>query len=221
MSAPQTSGSSSEVVILIFAFIIFNALRRTYRMYRGTRFSKSRTILYAAVYVLIGVVFSATSFYEGVPALLAPLYAVVAAVAAAGSYMYSDRRITFWKSDGTVYFRGGVVIYLIYLAGLIIRLTIDFVVIGPDVFNFTPGLTLTGTALYATIATDLLLMLGVGLLLGRNLRVLKRYGRIERGEDAIPDTPPPLGSESGSAPQPPSISLVTSGAGSGSSDHQV
>jgi hypothetical protein len=210
MSAPQTPGSSSEVVLLIFALIIFNALRRTYRMYRGTRFSKSRTVLYAAVYVLIGVVFSATSFYEGVPALLAPLYAVVAAVAAVGSYMYSDRRITFWKSDGTVYFRGGVVIYLIY-----------FVVIGPDVFNFTPGLTLTGTALYATIATDLLLMLGVGLLLGRNLRVLKRYGRIERGEDTIPDTEPPLGSESVSAPEPPSMSLATSGAASGSSDRQV
>ena len=92
-----------------------------------------------------------------------------------------------------------MIIYIIYLVGLIIRLTIDYVVIGPSAFSFTAGFALTGTDLYATIATDLLLMLGVGLLIGRNLRVLRRYRRIERGEDTIPDTPSPLGSETGSA----------------------
>jgi hypothetical protein len=200
VSAAQSSGSS-ETVLIIFALIIFSALRRTYNMHRGTRFSTGRTILFLFIYAAIGLIFSATSFYEGIPVLLAPIYVLVLAGAAVASYIYSDRRITFWRRpDGAIYFRGGVIIYLIYLVGLIIRLTIDYVVIGPDVFSYTPGLVLTGTALFATVATDLLLMFGVGLLLGRNFRVLKRYRRIERGEDAIPDTPSPLGSETGSAP---------------------
>jgi hypothetical protein len=200
VSAAQSSGSS-ETVLIIFALIIFSALRRTYNMHRGTRFSTGRTILFLFIYAAIGLIFSATSFYEGIPVLLAPVYVLVLAGAAVASYIYSDRRITFWRRpDGAIYFRGGVIIYLIYLVGLIIRLTIDYVVIGPDVFSYTPGLVLTGTALFATVATDLLLMFGVGLLLGRNFRVLKRYRRIERGEDAIPDTPSPLGSETGSAP---------------------
>jgi hypothetical protein len=198
MSASQSSGS--ETILIIFALIIFSAVRRLYSMHRGTRFSMGRTILFLVIYSAIGLIFSATSFYEGVPLILAPLYAVVLIAAAAGSYIYSDRRITFWRrDDGAIYFRGGVIIYIIYLVGLIIRLSIDYVVIGPSAFSFTPGFTLTGTDLYATIATDLLLMFGVGLLIGRNLRVLRRYRRIERGEDTIPDTPSPLGSETGSA----------------------
>ena len=200
MSTASSSGSS-EGVLLIFVFIIFAAVRRTYNMHRGTRFSVGRTILFLFIYSAIGLIFSATSFYEGVPLLWAPIYALVLAAAAVASYIYSDRRITFWRRpDGAIYFRGGVIIYLIYLVGLIIRLVIDYVVIGPDVFSFTPGITLTGTALYATVITDLLLTFGVGLLMGRNLRVLSRYRRIERGEDTIPDTPSPLGSETGSAP---------------------
>jgi len=198
MSASQSSGS--ETILVIFALIIFSAVRRLYSMHRGTRFSMGRTILFLVIYSAIGLIFSATSFYEGVPLVLAPLYALVLIAAAAGSYIYSDKRITFWRrDDGAIYFRGGVIIYIIYLVGLIIRLTIDYVVIGPSVFTFTTGFTLTGTDLYATIATDLLLMFGVGLLIGRNLRVLRRYRRIERGEDTIPDTPSPLGSEAGSA----------------------
>ncbi|MGA2664273.1 MAG: hypothetical protein ABSF83_04950 [Nitrososphaerales archaeon] len=196
-----TSGTaSSQTFLLIFAFIILMAIRRVYRTYRGTRFSVGRTIIFAAVYVGLGLLFSAGSFYEGVPVLLAPLYALLLAGAAAASYRYADRRITFWRgSDGSLYFRGGVVIYLIYLAALLIRLAIDYAVIGPDVFNFSfsPGSALTGTALYGTVATDLLLMFGVGLLLGRNLRVLRRYRRIAGGQDAVPETPSPLGGGGG------------------------
>jgi hypothetical protein len=202
------SSGSSQTVLLIFAIIILSALRRTYNMHRGTRFSMARTVLFLAVYVGIGLVFSGTSFYEGVPLVLAPVYALVLAGAAATSYMYSDRRVTFWRSsDGSIYFRGGVILYIIYLVGLVVRLTIDYVVIGPNVFSLTPVLTLNGTALYATIATDLLLMFGVGLLAGRNLRVLRRYQRIERGEDTIPDSPSPLGSEAGGS-APSKLSLA-------------
>ena len=97
MSASQSSGS--ETILIIFALIIFSAVRRLYNMHRGTRFSMGRTILFLVIYSAIGVVFSATSFYEGVPLILAPLYALVLIAAAAASYIYSDQRITFWRRD--------------------------------------------------------------------------------------------------------------------------
>jgi len=49
---------------------------------------------------------------------------------------------------------------------------------------------LSSTAIYAGIATDVLLSLGAGLLVGRNLRVMKRYDAIVAGKEAVADTPP-------------------------------
>lgn len=190
MSATQSPGSSEDVLIFI-APIILLPLRRTYRTHVGVRFSQTRTIVYACFYVGIGLAFSVASFYEGVSYLFSPLYAVVLVAAAVASYRFSDRRITFWRGgDGSVYFKGGVIIYMIYLAALVVRLGIDYVALGPEVFNFNTTLVLTGGALDAAIVVDLLLMFGVGLLVGRNARVLRRYRRIERGEDPLPEEPP-------------------------------
>ena len=144
---PPSSAGSTEEIVIIFALIIFSVIRRTYHTHRGTRFSAARTTLFAVFYVLLGVAFSALSFYEGVPIYLAAVYAALLAVSAVWSYGYADKRIVFWNGgDGSLWFKGGVVIYLIYVVGFIARLAIDYVVIGPAVFSFTPGLVLTGTA---------------------------------------------------------------------------
>jgi hypothetical protein len=191
MAAPPASAGSSEEILLIFALIIFSVARRTYYTHRGTRFSSARTTIFAVFYVLLGVGFSALSFYEGVPIYLAAVYAVLLIASAVWSYGYADKRITFWTGgDGALWFKGGVVIYIIYVIGLIARLAIDYIVIGPDIFSIST-IALTGTALYATIATDLLLVFGVGLLLGRNLKVLKRYQMIKEGKEIVPDSPGP------------------------------
>ena len=68
-------------------------------MYRGTRLSMARTVTFAMVYIALGVVFCGTSFYEGVSVFLAPVYALLAAAAAVGSYIFADRRITFWRDS--------------------------------------------------------------------------------------------------------------------------
>jgi hypothetical protein len=180
------------VALLVIAFLLFRVTRRVFRSYHGTRFSLSRTYAYTAVYVILGVSFSGLSYTEGVPTLLAIPELVLAAAAALGAYFYSDRRISFWKAgDGSLFFRGGVFIYIIYLVGLLVRLSIDIVLIGPSALTFTPGVVLTGVGLTATMATDLLLISGVGLLIGRGARVARRYGRISRGEEKVPDSPPP------------------------------
>ena len=175
------------MVVIILARVSW----RTFANYRGTKFSLGRTYAYTAVYFAIGVAFSGLSYTEGVPYLLAVPEIVLAALAAVASYRYSDRRIAFWKGpDGSLYFRGGIVIYLIYLGALVIRLAMDAAFVGPAAFSFGGEVALGGAALYATMATDILLTFGVGLLIGRSARVAKRHGMIQRGGEGVPDSPP-------------------------------
>lgn len=141
--------------------------------------------------MLVGALFSGFSYAEGVPYLLAVPELVLAAAAAIGSYRYSDSRISFWRpADGQLWLRGGVAIYLVYLVALIIRLGIDVVFIGPTAFTFGTVATLPGTTLYATMGADLLLTFGAGLLIGRSARVARRYSKIIRGEEKLPEAPP-------------------------------
>ncbi len=180
---------SYAVVILVVAFILIRVSRRVLASHRGALFSISRTYTYTAVYVLVGAGFSGLSYIEGVPYILAVPEIAIAVAAAVGSYLYSDRRITFWKEGEALYFRGGVIIYLIYLVALVARLVLDIAFLGPSAFSFTSA-ALTGAALYSTMATDLLLILGVGLLLGRAVRLAKRYGKISRGEEKVESAKP-------------------------------
>ncbi|MDA4136302.1 MAG: hypothetical protein OK449_04795 [Thaumarchaeota archaeon] len=205
MSSTSQGPGSGETVVIFLVVIVLLMLRRVYRSYNGMRFSASRTVAYAIFYVILGSFFSILSFFEGVSPLFAFPYAAVLLAAVAFSYRFSDRRISFWKGgDGSVYFKGGVALYLIYVVAFIARISIDVAVFGSNFLTVTAQ-TLTSTALYATIATDLLLMFGVGLLIGRNARVIRRYKGIEEGKEPLPDSPPsirPLFGRKGDAPIP-------------------
>ena len=178
------------VVLLILARISW----RTFASYKGTAFSRGKTVAYTVVYVGLGTLFSVLSFFEGVSYTLALLELILVGAAALWSYKYTDSRISFWKTDdGRLFFKGGVVIYLIYLGGFLTRLLIDVAFIGPLMFDFGSIGQLSGVAIYGSMATDLLLTLGVGLLIGRNVRVSERHGRIMRGEEQVPIAPIPRG----------------------------
>jgi hypothetical protein len=192
-TAPAASVPFAIFVVIIL-LVLLRVVRRTFANYRGTVFSLARTIVFGAIYVFIGVVFSVFSFVEGVPYLLAVPQLLLVAAAAYWSYRYTDKRISFWRpTEGTLYFRGGIVIYLIYIVGMLTRLSIDLVFIGPSMFDLASSVQLSGTALYESIATDLLLIFGVGLLIGRNVRVARRYLRIRRGEEVVPTEAPMSG----------------------------
>ena len=184
-----------ETYYLIVAVLLLALVRigwRTIANYKGTMFSMTRTVAYAGIYVTLGVAFSILSFFEGVSYLMvAPEIAIVAA-AAYLSYRYSDGRISFWKGDeGSLFFKGGIGVYLIYLVGFLTRLAIDVAFVGPSMFDFASIIQLTGAALYASMASDLLLTLGVGLLIGRNVRVTQRYHLIQQGVELAPTLPFP------------------------------
>jgi hypothetical protein len=182
--------SPSYVIIAVILLILLRVAYRTFANYRGVVFSLPRTVGYACVYVALGVLFSALSYFQGVSYLLAVPEVLLAVVAAFWSYKYTDRRISFWRAPGgSLFFRGGVVIYVIYLAGFIARLSIDVAFGASSIFSFASGVQLSGAALYGSMATDLLLILGVGLLIGRNIRVIRRYRRIQRGQESLPSAP--------------------------------
>jgi hypothetical protein len=152
--------------------------------------SKGRTIFYIIFYFVFGGFFVATSFFEGVAYYYLIPDVLIFALAAYWSYGFADKKITFWRgSDGSIWYKGGIIIYLIYVVGLIARLAVDFLVIGPSAFSFTFGGTLSQTGLIGTIVTDLLLTFGMGLLIGRNIRVYQRYTLIMDGKESIPDAP--------------------------------
>ena len=180
------------VVIAIFVLAVLRISWRTFANYKGTIFSMTKTFVYAGIYVTLGVAFSALSFVEGVSYLMAVPEIAIVAAAAYASYRYSDGRISFWKTDkGSLFFRGGIGIYLVYLAGFLTRLAMDVAFVGPSMFDLTSIIQLSGAALYASMASDLLLTLGVGLLIGRNFRVTRRYHLIQRGVELAPSLPSP------------------------------
>lgn len=191
-SASAQGGSPGTSIIIFFAVFVLLVIRRIYRSYAGTRFSAGRTIGYAVFYVVLGSFFSILSFFEGVSLIFALPYALLLLGAAFFSYRFTDRRISFWSGgDGSVYFKGGVLLYVIYVVGLVARLSIEVIFFGSNFFAVAPGSTsLTPVEVEATIATDLLMMFGLGLLIGRNARVLARYRRIEAGKEELPSSPP-------------------------------
>ena len=196
MSSSTGSGANDASVYIFLGVLILLVIRRFSRVIRGSKVSRGRTIAFSIYYLgFAGLLIAVSVLSGGVSAVYLVLYALVGALGAYGSYVFSHARIGFWKTaDGSIYYKGAIVVYLIYLVGLIARIAIDLVFVGPQAFSFSGGAssTVSSTAIYAGIATDLLLSLGAGLLVGRNLRVMKRYDAIVAGKETVADTPPKI-----------------------------
>jgi len=195
-SSGSGAGGGDSTIYVVLGIILLVVVRRMLRVFRGSKVSTGRTIAYSAYYFAFAVILIAVSYTAGgISATYLVLYAIIGALGVYGSYVFSDRRIGFWKAeDGAIYYRGAVIIYLIYLVAFIARITIDLVFIGPAAFSFsvTSPAVLSTTAIDAGIVTDLLLCLGAGLLIGRNIRVLKRYNGIMAGKEQVSDVPPKI-----------------------------
>jgi hypothetical protein len=127
-------------------------------------------------------------------------YSAVVVTSGYGSYKYSKRILSFWKlstngdensNASTIYAKGGLAIYMLYVVALIVRSAINFIFLGSEKFNFNNQQTIlensssailimpplihtdSATMILAFTVTDFLLMVGAGLLIGRNARVLK------------------------------------------------
>jgi hypothetical protein len=195
VSSSAGAGANDSSVYIFLGVLILLVIRRFSRVIRGSKVSKGRTIVFSIYYIgFAGLLIAVSVVSGGVSAVDLVAYALVGAIGAYGSYVFSDRRIGFWKgADGSIFYKGAIIVYLIYIVGLIARIAIDLAFIGPQAFTFSFGgasPALSSTAIDAGIATDVLLCLGVGLLVGRNLRVMKRYNAIVAGKESVAETPP-------------------------------
>jgi hypothetical protein len=138
------------------------------------------------------------SFLIGSVAVLyvIPYFAVVI-VTIYYSYIHSKRSLSFSElrdsngGNSAIYVKGGLSMYFLYVAALTIRVVINFLFIGSERFYFNKEQTMLGnenaTAIMpmlhtnhalmtlASTLTDFLLIIGMGLIIGRNARVLRYY----------------------------------------------
>ena len=181
-----SAGGATQGVLVFFALMVLIVARRIYRNVVGVRVSHARTIGWTVFYFLFSGFFLATSFLEGVPAYYGVLDAAFLAGGALVSHRVAARRLRFWKAaDGSVFYKGGFVIYLVYVVGLAARLGIELLLIGPSAFTFSP-ISLGQTAVVGLVLADALFSFGYGLLGGRNVRVFSMYTAIARGRLQVP-----------------------------------
>jgi hypothetical protein len=113
------------------------------------------------------------------------------------SYIHSKRSLSFSElpdsngGNSAIYVKGGLSMYFLYVAALTIRVVINFLFIGSERFYFNKEQTIPGnenaTAIMPMIhtspaimtltstITDFLLIIAVGLIIGRSARVLRYY----------------------------------------------
>lgn len=185
----SSAASSTNGSLFFIAILVIIILLRIRRVINGTRVSLSRTIGYSLYYVVFAALFLSGSFFIGIPKEFFVIYPVLFLASFYSAYSIARKRLVFWKlSDGTIYSKGGLAVYITYIVGLIARIVIGYIYIGPDfLFTTTPAQSLSGTAIIATLATDLILVFGAGLLFGRNMQILRRYFAFKSGKETIPE----------------------------------
>ncbi len=199
----MSQGASQNPVLIFVVILALIVIFRIRRVIYGTRVSVARAVLYSIYYVGFASLFVAFSYFEGVSESYFPFYALTFALAVVLAYSLAGTRLNFWRQpDGTLYSKGGLLIYIIYIVGLIARIAIGYIFIGPSAFTFTypPAVTLSQTGIVATIFTDLLLVFGAGMLFGRNMRMLKRYFAIKNGKEQLTQQEYVRGNEGTSMP---------------------
>src|SRR5215472_14190393 len=185
---------------LIFTFVIIMIISvlRIRRSIQGTKVSVKKTIIFSAYFVAITSFLVYNSFLIGSVAVLyvIPYFAVVI-VTIYYSYMHSKRSLSFSElpdsngGNSTVYVKGGLSMYFLYVAALSIRVVINFLFIGSEKFYFNKEQTILGnendTAIMPMLhtnptimtltstVTDFLLIIAMRLIIGRNTRVLRYY----------------------------------------------
>jgi hypothetical protein len=170
---------------------------------KGTKVNPKRTIIFSAYLVAISLFLVYNSFLiDNVPSIYVIPDLVVVLIAAYCSYIYSKRTLSFWKlldnnnASSDIYVKGGLSIYFLYVAALTIRIAIGFLFIGSQNFSFNNQREIFGgntasviaplfhtdstTTIFAFAITDILLLIGVGLIMGRSTIILKYYQHNKR-----------------------------------------
>ena len=188
------SNNSSAYISTIYvaAFVISFAITsiliviRIRKVLQSTKISIRRLILFSAYYIIIACYLIYNSLSLDMPITYVIPYAIAGALTTYISYKHSQKSLLFWMQDSSPYVKGGLLVYIFYVAALSIRIAINLLFIGYQEVTFNQQgdiitinrpivSTMPELRLSSLIVTDSLLVVGVGLLIGRNLRVMEYY----------------------------------------------
>jgi hypothetical protein len=191
LSINSSSGYIFTIYIAAFitSFVITSIIIiiRIRKVLQGTKISIRKSVLFSAYFIIISFFLIYNSFSLDMPITYAILYSIAGALSTYISYVHSKKSLLFWKQDSSHYVKGGLILYLLYVVALSIRIAINFLFVGyqevmlnqqGDIITINRpivSITTPELRLLSLIVTDTLLVIGVGLLIGRNLRVMKYY----------------------------------------------
>jgi hypothetical protein len=180
------------ILALIISLTItsFLIIRQIKKILNGVYVDVKKSTIYLIYYIIIVFYLLYNSFLSSVSLIYIIPYTTITIITGLYSYWYSKRKMIFWNNSvdsNNLYVKGGLAIYLIYISALIIRIAINLVFVGFQEISFTQtgNITTINNPLISTnpssktislIITDLLIMLGVGMLFGRFARLLE-YSR--------------------------------------------
>ncbi len=177
--------SAFIISLIITSVIITIRLKKTIQ---GTKINTKKSTIFLIYYILAVSYLVYNSFSTGIPLRYLIPYILISIFSGCFSYWYSKRKLLFWRDeiDHNLYVKGGLMIYLIYISALIVRIIVDLIFIGYQEIYFTDvGDMVTinhplvhidsNTKIISLIFTDLLIMLGAGMLIGRYARVTEYY----------------------------------------------
>ena len=164
--------------ILIFVMVIAIVMVFRFRkMLSGGPVNKNRIILATISYCGISMFTVFSSFQVGVSIWYVFAYAGVLIGATYLSHKLVRDEIKIWKADdGKIHAKGGNIPYVIWIVGLVSRFALGYVFLGPDYFMTAYGSQkiLSTLAIEVTLVVDLIMMLGVGALSGRNINLMSK-----------------------------------------------
>ena len=164
--------------ILIFVMVIAIVMVFRFRkMLSGGPVNKNRIILATISYFGISMFTVFSSFQVGVSIWYVFAYAGALIGATYLSHKLVRDGIRIWKADdGKIHAKGGNIPYVIWIVGLVSRFTLGYVFLGPDYFMTAYGSQkiLSTLAIEVTLVVDLIMMLGVGALSGRNINLMSK-----------------------------------------------
>ena len=164
--------------LLIFVIVVTIVLIFRFRkMLSGGPVNKNRIILATASYFGISLLTVFSSFQVGVSIWYVFAYVGMLIGATYLSHRFVGDAIKIWKADdGKIHAKGDSIPYVIWVVGLVSRFTLGYIFIGPDYFMTIYGSqkTLSIFTVEITLVVDLILVLGVGALTGRNLQLVSK-----------------------------------------------
>ncbi|HJW20132.1 MAG TPA: hypothetical protein VJ571_06205 [Candidatus Nitrosotalea sp.] len=164
--------------ILIFVVMIVVVLVFRFRkIVSGGPVNKNKIIFSMISYFAISMFAVFSSFQAGVSYWYVFAYVGVLMGATYLSHRHVDKSIIIWKADdGKIHAKGGNVPYVIWVIGLVSRFILGYAFLGSNYLtaSFSVQQNLSPFDIEITLVVDLIMMLGVGALAGRNLRLISK-----------------------------------------------